>query len=81
VRYVLWMRHHRKGAHRTTPERGPRLQGRDVLLVVQPALPYPGRAMVGARKDGRVVVRAIFAGVLLAGVPVYAVWAIFAGLV
>jgi len=37
--------------------------------------------MVGARKDGRVVVRAIFAGVLLAGVPVYAVWAIFAGLV
>ncbi|MBA3473554.1 MAG: hypothetical protein H0T57_10070 [Rubrobacter sp.] len=46
---------------------------------MQPALPYPGRDLVGAREGAGRMIHSIFAGVLLAGAPVYALLFILPG--
>ena len=61
------MRYDYQDADRIPPQRRAWLQGTDVLPAVQPALPYFGRAMVGAREGEGRVIRALFAGLALTG--------------
>jgi hypothetical protein len=52
---VLRVWHDHEDADRTPPQRGVRLQGTDVLPVVQPSLLHPGCGLAESREVARVI--------------------------